>query len=53
MKSNVELLIGKRFSNILCVWQVNDEERTVTVEAGIELTELNELLYQNGLAFSV
>jgi len=33
--------------------QINHEDKTVTVEAGIELTELNELLDQNGLALSV
>ena len=35
------------------MWQVNHEERTVTVEAGILLTEFNERLYDNGLAMSV
>ena len=43
----------QKFLLFLFGWQVNQEERTVTVEAGIQLTELNEKLYQNGLAFSV
>ena len=38
---------------LLYCWQVNHEERTVKVEAGILLTELNELLFENGLALSV
>ena len=41
------------FASLECLSQVNHDERTVTVEAGMELTDLNEQLYQNGLALSV
>lgn len=40
----------KNFNKIL---EVDDERQTVTVEAGILLTDLNERLHDNGLALSV
>jgi len=33
--------------------EVDEERQRVTVEAGILLTELNQRLYDNGLALSV
>ena len=38
---------------VLCLRQIDKERRTVVVESGVMVTDINETLANNGLALSV